>query len=137
MTFNLTAFLSLFVASFILGATWYLGPLKPVYAELSGAFLSDNPVFPIGLAAITLNCIAMIVAFNIVYPLGDASLMRAIAIMSVVWAPHFVAIMATVAKYEIPQKIAFLSYELPFNLLNVVVMGTILHVLYNRFFTAT
>lgn len=130
MIYFLAAFAAYFVASFALGAIWHLTLFKKAYETAAGDFLLADPIFKIGFAAITLNGIAMLAAFSFAYPLGPPTIAWAITILAVIWTPHFVAIMATVAKYKIADRARYLTLEAAFSLANIVVLGLVLRTIF-------
>ena len=55
------------VFNFVFALLWNLGLFKKQYAEMTGTTARENPIIPLGLAAIVVQAIALSVLFSLYY----------------------------------------------------------------------
>ncbi len=122
--FQAIALIVFFVLSLVMGVLWNLVLFKGNYASVAGDILIENPIFPLGFAAIAVNAVVHLTIFAWVYPQGEPSWARAVLILGTVWGAHFVNTIATAAKYQISDRASFLVLEFGFASLNVLVLAT-------------
>ncbi|MEP3297695.1 MAG: hypothetical protein ABJO27_14685 [Pseudoruegeria sp.] len=128
----IVAFVAGFILSLVNGVLWNLVLFKDKYNAATLGVLRDTPIFPIGFLAITLNLIAILCVFGWIYPVGVFDPIKGILFVGLLWVPNLVNSIATTAKFRIVEIPRFIALEAGFALMNAIVIGFALSVVFSR-----
>ena len=109
------------VLTFGFALSWNLGIFKSRYHAMAGEVLRDEPVIPLGLAAIVGNTFVILTLFSLLYPAGEVVILRGVFLSLLATLPSI-----TYGAFVLPAKIRtaktsdYVLLELAYGVISVV-----------------
>jgi len=125
------ATLSYFVLTMLWAYPWHVIWFHDLYTEL-GAFTRSAPIMPLGIAAITIQGIVIAYLYPFYYR-GGSPVIQGIKFSLIIGLMVYTVMgFATAAKIQIEPISTFLAYHTVFQLIQFIVTGAALGLIYGR-----